>query len=139
MTQVPGNGAQLIQQVRVLDAVGQSDRTADVLVRDGVVEEIAPSLPDIPAAAEVIAGEGKLLLPGLVDLYSHSGEPGHEPRETLESLLAAGQAGGFTRLGILPDTEPAIDHGAMVEKLLARRAFIVRTNASLPTSISGVR
>ncbi|MFQ4140474.1 dihydroorotase [Nodosilinea sp. PGN35] len=132
MTQVPGNGAQLIQQVRVLDAVGQSDRTADVLVRDGVVEEIAPSLPDIPAAAEVIAGEGKLLLPGLVDLYSHSGEPGHEPRETLESLLAAGQAGGFTRLGILPDTEPAIDHGAMVEKLLARRAFIVRTNASLP-------
>ncbi|PSN12662.1 dihydroorotase [filamentous cyanobacterium CCT1] len=112
---------QFIQQVRVLDAVTQSDRTADVLVQDGVVTEVAPSITVIPARAEMLDGQGKVLLPGLVDLYSHSGEPGHEPRETLESLLAAGQAGGFTRLGILPDTEPAIDHPAMVEKLLQRR------------------
>ncbi len=123
---------QLIQQVRVLDAVTQTDQVADVLVQDGVVTEVASSLNVIPASAEMIQGQGKVLLPGLVDLYSHSGEPGHEPRETLASLLAAGQAGGFTRLGILPNTEPAIDHPAMVEKLLARRDSIARTNASLP-------
>ncbi|MBW4463326.1 MAG: dihydroorotase [Nodosilinea sp. WJT8-NPBG4] len=123
---------QLIQQVRVLDAVAQTDQVADVLVQDGVVTEIAPSITVIPAKAEMIQGQGRVLLPGLVDLYSHSGEPGHEPRETLESLLAAGQAGGFTRLGILPNTEPAIDHPAMVEKLLARRDSITRTNANLP-------
>ncbi|MBD1872570.1 dihydroorotase [Nodosilinea sp. FACHB-131] len=123
---------QLIQQVRVLDAVTQTDQVADVLVQDGVVTEIAPSLTVIPASAEMIQGQGKVLLPGLVDLYSHSGEPGHEPRETLASLLAAGQAGGFTRLGILPNTEPAIDHPAMVEKLLARRQAIAQTNPSLP-------
>lgn len=127
-----GHDAQLIQQVRVLDAVTQTDQVADVLVRDGVVEAIAPSIDVIPASAEMMQGQGKVLLPGLVDLYSHSGEPGHEPRETLESLLAAGQAGGFTRLGILPNTEPAIDHPAMVEKLLIRRDSIARTNASLP-------
>lgn len=132
MTEVPATGAQLIQQVRVLDAVTQTDQVADVLVQDGVVTEIASSLTVIPASAEMIQGQGKILLPGLVDLYSHSGEPGHEPRETLESLLAAGQAGGFTRLGILPNTEPAIDHPAMVEKLLARRDSIARANASLP-------
>ncbi|MEP0926676.1 MULTISPECIES: dihydroorotase [Cyanophyceae] len=132
MTEISATGVQLIQQVRVLDAVTQTDQVADVLVQDGVVTEIAPSLTVIPASAEMIQGRGKVLLPGLVDLYSHSGEPGHEPRETLASLLAAGQAGGFTRLGILPNTEPAIDHGAMVEKLLARRGSIARTNASLP-------
>lgn len=132
MTEVAGTGAQLIQRVRVLDAVTQTDQVADVLVQDGVVTAIAPSITVIPASAEMIQGQGKVLLPGLVDLYSHSGEPGHEPRETLESLLAAGQAGGFTRLGILPNTEPAIDHPAMVEKLLARRNSIARTNASLP-------
>ncbi|MBD2105788.1 dihydroorotase [Nodosilinea sp. FACHB-13] len=137
---MPGTGAQLIQQVRVLDAVTQTDQVADVLVQDGMVTEIASSITVIPASADMIDGQGKILLPGLVDLYSHSGEPGHEPRETLESLLAAGQAGGFTRLGILPNTEPAIDHTAMVEKLLARRdslaagqsRTIARTNASLP-------
>lgn len=124
--------AQLIQQVRVLDAVTQTDQVADVLVQDGMVTAIAPALTLIPASAEMIAGQGKVLLPGLVDLYSHSGEPGHESRETLDSLLQAGQAGGFTRLGILPNTEPAIDHPAGVEKLLTRRQAIAQTDPSLP-------
>jgi dihydroorotase len=132
VTDTHGAGTQLIQQVRVLDAVAQTDQVADVLVQDGVVADIAPSLTVIPASAEMIDGQGKTLIPGLVDLYSHSGEPGHESRETLESLLAAGQAGGFTRLGILPTTEPAIDNPAMVEKLLARRTAIAHANSSLP-------
>ena len=127
-----GREAQLIQQVRVLDAIAHTDQLADVLVIDGVVAALAPSLTVIPANAEMIAGQGKVLLPGLVDLYSHSGEPGHESRETLDSLLQAGRAGGFTRLGILPDTEPAIDHPAMVEKLLAQRDILSRTQGSLP-------
>jgi dihydroorotase len=132
VTELSSSGTQLIQQVRVLDAVTQTDQVADVLVQDGVVTAIAPSLTVIPANAEMMAGQGKILLPGLVDLYSHSGEPGHESRETLASLLAAGQAGGFTRLGILPTTEPAIDHPAMVEKLLGQRQAIAQTNPSLP-------
>lgn len=116
----------------MLDAVVQTDQVVDVLVQDGVITAIAPSITVIPARAEMIAGQGKILLPGLVDLYSHSGEPGNESRETLESLLQAGQAGGFTRLGILPSTEPAIDNPAMVEKMLARRAAVARANPSLP-------
>ncbi len=132
MTRENGTGAQLIQQVRLLDGVTQTDQVADVLVQDGVVVAIAPNLSVIPAQAEMIAGQGKVLLPGLVDLYSHSGEPGYEARETLASLLAAGQAGGFTRLGILPNTEPAVDHPAMVEQLLARRSALALANPSLP-------
>jgi dihydroorotase len=123
---------QVIRQVRVLDGVTQTDQVADVLVRHGVVDAIAPALADLPAEVETIAGDGKLLFPGLVDLYSHSGEPGYEARETLDSLLAAGQAGGFTRLGILPSTEPAIDHPALVEKLLARREAIAQTAPARP-------
>ncbi|HZG39791.1 MAG TPA: dihydroorotase [Nodosilinea sp.] len=132
MTGTHKAGAQLIQQVRLLDAVTQMDQVADVLVQDGMVTAVAPSLTVIPASAEMLDGQGKILMPGLVDLYSHSGEPGHEPRETLESLLAAGQAGGFTRLGILPSTEPAIDNPAMVEKLLGRREAIAIANPSVP-------
>jgi dihydroorotase len=51
----------------------------------------------------------------LIDLYSHSGEPGFEARETLDSLLQAAIAGGFTRLTILPDTNPALDNPAVLE------------------------
>ena len=48
--------------------------------------------------------------PGLTDIYSHSGEPGFEDRETLESLMQAAAAGGFTRVAILPDTSPPVDN-----------------------------
>ncbi|NES08235.1 MAG: dihydroorotase, partial [Okeania sp. SIO2F4] len=53
----------------------------------------------------------------LVDLYSHSGEPGFEERETIESLIQASRAGGFTRLAILPDTFPPVDNPAGLARL----------------------
>ncbi|MGF1570345.1 MAG: dihydroorotase [Nodosilinea sp.] len=119
--------SQLIQQVRVLDAVTHTDQVLDVLVREDRIEAIAPALLEFPVEADVIDGAGKLLIPGLVDLYSHSGEPGYESRETLESLLRAGQAGGFTRLGILPTTQPTVDTPAMVEQLQAQRRTILQS------------
>lgn len=103
--------SQLIQTVRVLDPVANTDRIADVLVKDRMIEAIAPNLSaDINADTEVIDGQGLILGPGLVDLYSHSGEPGFEERETLASLMQAASAGGFTRLAILPDTLPPVDN-----------------------------
>jgi dihydroorotase len=117
----------LIQQVCIIDAVTQTDQVVDVLVKDGRVEAIAPFLPEPPADAERMDGRGKILIPGLVDLYSHSGEPGYESRETLASLLRAGQAGGFTRLGILPTTDPPIDSPALAEKLSAHRIALIQT------------
>ncbi len=130
--QTPPGRIQLIQQVRVLDAVTQMDQVNDVLVQGGKIQAIANPITDWPAEAEVIAGESKVLIPGLVDLYSHSGEPGHEDRETLASLLRAGRAGGFTRLGVLPTTEPAIDNPAMVEKLLSQRQALAAAEPNVP-------
>jgi dihydroorotase len=65
-----------------------------------------------------VDGTGCVLMPGLVDLYSHSGEPGHEDRETLDSLMAGAISGGFTRVGILPDTVPPLDHPGALRSLL---------------------
>ena len=116
----------------MLDAVTQTDQVNDVLVQGGQIQAIANPIPDWPAGAEVISGEGKVLIPGLVDLYSHSGEPGHEDRETLVSLLRAGRAGGFTRVGVLPTTEPPVDNPAMVEKLLSQRQALAAAEPNLP-------
>jgi dihydroorotase len=106
--------SELLQQVRLLDPVSDTDRIADVLLVDGVIQAIADPLSDYPAETEVRDCRGLVLAPGLVDLYSHSGEPGFEERETLQSLLQAAAAGGFTRLAILPDTNPAIDNPASI-------------------------
>ncbi|MFM6402409.1 MAG: dihydroorotase, partial [Planktothrix sp.] len=82
---------------------------------------------------QIINSEGLILGPGLVDLYSHSGEPGFEERESLNSLLNAAAAGGFTRLAILPNTIPAIDHPATVTLLKERsRKVSVNSGFSVP-------
>lgn len=120
---------QLIQQVRVLDPVTEMDQVADVRVGSGQILDIVAQLPQNTEPEEVLDGRGKILFPGLVDLYSYSSEPGHESRETLANFLAAGKAGGFTRLGVLPITDPAIDNPAMVVDLLFRRDRLAHTQA----------
>lgn len=100
----------LLRQVRLLDPLSGVDQVADVLMAEGVFQAIAPHLSEVSTVDETVDATGQVLVPGLVDLYSHSGEPGHESRETLASLMQGAIAGGVTRLGILPNTAPALDH-----------------------------
>lgn len=111
---------ELLRQVRLLDPVSQIDRVADVLIEDGLIQAVADAIPDPPEPTQVWEGRGYVLGPGLVDLYSHSGEPGFEARETLSSLISAAVAGGFTRLHLLPDTQPTLDHPGGLELLRSR-------------------
>jgi dihydroorotase len=110
--------SELLRQVRVIDPVSGSDRSSsDVLIADGVIKAVAQQISDYPADTQIKDCRGLVLGPGLVDLYSHSGEPGFEERETLATLFAAATAGGFTRLNILPDTTPPLDNPAGLAKL----------------------
>jgi dihydroorotase len=108
-----------------------------VLIEDGVIAAIADVIPDaeIPAESrselQVCDRPGLVLGPGLVDLYSHSGEPGFESRETLRSLVHAAEAGGFTRVAILPDTDPAIDNPAGVERLRSLAKYMPPSSLQL--------
>ncbi len=108
---------ELLQQVRVIDPVSQTDELFDVLIADGYIQAIASGISDISSDTQIRDCRGLVLGSGLVDLYSHSGEPGFEERETLVSLLQAAAAGGFTRVSLLPDTSPAIDNPALVAQL----------------------
>lgn len=126
--------SELLQHVRVLDPVSGTDQIADVLIADGVIKTVETAISEIPADTSVRDCRGLILAPGLVDLYSHSGEPGFEERETWLSLLEAAAAGGFTRLAILPDTVPPLDDpsglAALHQKMQALQQ--ARTQAILP-------
>ncbi len=95
------------------------DLRGDLLIRDGVIADFGPSLGR-PDGATVIAGEGLVLCPGLVDMRVALGEPGFEYRETIASATAAASAGGITTLAALPDSEPAIDDPALAHLLITR-------------------
>ncbi len=95
----------------------------DLLIQDGQPIALGPNL-DAPADTEIQPHSGLILGPGLTDLYSQSGEPGHEPRETLESLCNAALAGGFTRVNLLPNTDPPIDSSATIAQIRHRLATL---------------
>ncbi|MEL7409227.1 MAG: dihydroorotase, partial [Cyanobacteria bacterium J06558_2] len=80
---------ELLQQVRVIDPGQQLDQVVDVLIEDGTIKAIAEQIGDYPPQAEIFSQSGLILGTGLVDLYSHSGEPGNESRETLKQLAQA--------------------------------------------------
>jgi dihydroorotase len=105
---------QLLRQIRFLDAVAERDRTVDVLLEADTILAVEDGL-DAPADATVQEASGLIVGTGLVDLYSHSGEPGFESRETLESLGQAAIAGGFTHLALLPDTQPVLDEPSVLQ------------------------
>jgi dihydroorotase len=113
--------SELLRQVRVIDAATGSDRQGlDVLIVDGAIASIAPQITDYPADTHARDCRSLTLGTGLVDLYSHSGEPGFEERETLASLASAAASGGFTRVNLLPDTLPPVDNSVVVSRLLGR-------------------
>jgi len=71
------------REVRLFDGHEVSQRTT-VLVRDGVIEAVGPDVA-VPEGAEVVLGEGRTLLPGLIDSHTHLRSP-----EDLRQALAFG-------------------------------------------------
>ena len=61
------------RNVRVFDGEHMLPRSS-VLVQNGVIRAVAPDLKR-PVGAELIEGEGKTLLPGLIDAHAHIASP----------------------------------------------------------------
>jgi imidazolonepropionase-like amidohydrolase len=61
----------LFRQVRVFDGVSPTlSGPTDVLVRGNTIARIAPGQP-LPAGARLIEGQGRTLMPGLIDVHVH--------------------------------------------------------------------
>jgi len=94
------------------------ERVGDVLVRNGVIAEVAESVDAGPRAQVVDAG-GCVIAPGFVDLHVHLREPGMEQAETVETGARAAALGGFTAVVAMPNTEPPLDDASVVSAVLA--------------------
>ncbi|MEM6251420.1 MAG: dihydroorotase [Cyanobacteria bacterium P01_D01_bin.156] len=115
-----------IREVRILDPLTQYDQIGDVLIKDQTIQALGSPLEASGELIQEIDGQGCVMGPGLVDLYSQTGEPGYESRETLEQFLQAASAGGFTQLGLLPNTTPAIDNLTQVKQRLVQKSGLPR-------------
>lgn len=65
----------------------------------------------------VVEADGKVLLPGLVDLHTHLREPGREDSETVLTGTRAAASGGFTAVFAMANTFPVADTAGVVEQV----------------------
>ena len=123
---------ELLQQVRLIDPNAGVDRVADVAIVDGQIAAIETHIVNYPPDTAILDGKNLILGSGLVDIYSHSGEPGNEARENLSSLLHSGAAGGFTQIAILPDTIPPIDNFDSIASISQKVRYLRNQKTPLP-------
>jgi dihydroorotase len=95
----------------------QGATAQDVLVEDGVITKIAPSIDG--QFDTVIEAQGRVLLPGFVDLHTHLREPGRENSETIATGSLAAARGGYVAVSAMANTLPVADTAAIVEQVSA--------------------
>ena len=121
----------LIRGGRLVDPATGLDAPGDLLIADGEIAAVG-EVPRTRAAAEaeVIAAEGLVVCPGLIDMHVHLREPGFEHKETIASGTAAAAAGGFAAVCAEPNTNPPVDAPERVVDALARagRSALVRVH-----------
>jgi dihydroorotase len=81
-------------------------QTKDIFIENGIIQQIGDVL--ILEADEIIEGEDLHVSVGWFDMRVHAKEPGHEYKESLESMELTALAGGFTEIALLPNTQPVV-------------------------------
>ena len=81
-----GNNLYVIRNVRVFDGESVAERQT-VVISDGKIAAVGPTVA-VPAGAQEVDGEGRTLLPGLMDAHVHL--PFSAPMEALQQSLAFG-------------------------------------------------
>ncbi len=114
----------LIAGGRVIDPARGFDGVADVLITDGVIAAVGERVGNAAPADDirVVNAAGMVVSPGFIDVHTHLREPGFEYKETIATGAAAAARGGFTTICAMPNTNPPIDHAAVVDYVRRRGA-----------------
>ena len=111
--------------IRNIAVVNEGHTTVqDVWIKNGRIEKIAPHITASGNYTE-INGEGKHLLPGVIDDQVHFREPGLTQKATIYTEARAAVAGGTTSFMEMPNTKPA----ALTQELLEDKYTIAQQHS----------
>lgn len=104
-----------IENVRVLDPMQKTDRVQTVYLENG---KLVAETADV---TETIDGQGKWLMPTMVDLCARMREPGQQQHGTLKSEGKAARENGILHVFTPPDSKPIVqDNGALIHGLVEK-------------------
>lgn len=101
-------------------------QTLDILIENGTISKIDSTI-DVKAE-KVVEGNNVHISVGWTDCFANFFDPGFEYKETLQTGALAAAAGGFTKVCVIPNTNPVIDNKAQVE-------YIIQKGRELPVTI----
>src|SRR5688572_3277037 len=102
--------------IRNIQVVNEGKINAlDVLIANGRIERLAPNI-EVKEAIQEIDGEGKYLLPGVIDDQVHFREPGLTHKATIYTESKAAVAGGVTSFMEMPNTNPPVFTQELLEQ-----------------------
>src|SRR5260370_29548122 len=93
----------------VIDPAQKRDGQYDILLKDGLVAEVAPRGKLRGKGDDTFDARALIVAPGFIDIHVHLREPGQTVKETIATGTAAAAAGGFTSVCAMPNTNPVND------------------------------
>jgi dihydroorotase len=163
--QAPKKYDLLIRGGRVIDPSVRLDAVRDVAIAGGRIAAVEPGIS--AEAMEIIDARGKLVVPGLIDIHTHTGRSAEGPllvlRDGVTGWIDAGSQGAdkiadivavarssvqpgrvlvnIGRAGILPDGDTMdlarADVAAAKDAIVKHRDFVVGVKARLSREVAG--
>lgn len=128
----------LLKNAKKLAATNELE-VCEILIEGKQIKEIAPTISE--EADEIIDLQGKLVLPGFIDVHIHLREPGGEHKETILTGTEAAARGGYTTVCAMPNTNPVPDsQGALLalwEKIKTDAKVRVLPYAAITKGLKG--
>lgn len=104
-----------------------------------MIEKVDTEISD--DADQIIDLNGKLVLPGFIDVHIHLREPGGEHKETIITGTEAAARGGYTTVCAMPNTNPVPDSkealSALLEKIKTDAKVRVLSYAAITKGLKG--
>ena len=108
----------ILKNGTVIDPLNNTEKKADVHIENGLIKSIGKV--STQKSAETLDCKGLIITHGFCDLHAHFREPGREDKEDLNSGSESALAGGFTRVCIMPNSEPPVDSPEVIRYLIER-------------------
>lgn len=104
----------LIKNVRIIN--NGTDKLGSIIINGEYIESISDAMPIDFSGFNVIDGNGKVALPGVIDDQVHFREPGLTHKGDIYSESKAAVAGGITSYMEMPNTNPQTIGQALLEQ-----------------------
>ena len=112
----------VLRGATVLDPAAGIDAVHDIVVRDGLIAELAAAGEANADGIEEIDAGALHAFPAFFDPHVHLRTPGQEHKEDIETGARSAAAGGYCGILAMANTEPPVSTPADVEALLVDAA-----------------